>query len=101
MTFAPLLLSERLQLTDLAARRCRDLLALFWRILAIEALVMVQGMDLALREGESLTAFADSSQQLYAQVRETVPFLATDRPLSWEIEHLAALLQKESAATTI
>ena len=84
-------------LGTIAARRCRDLLVLCWRLLAIEALLLVQGMDLVMRDGESLTAFADSSQRLYAEVRETVPFLAGDRPLSREIEHLAVLLQNGSA----
>jgi tyrosine ammonia-lyase len=77
-------------LGTIGARRCRDLLELLWQILAIEALVIAQGVDLRLRAGQSLAHFAASTQQLYQDVREVADFLAEDRPLAPEIAALAS-----------
>lgn len=77
----------------IGARRCRDLLDSLWRVLAIEALAVAQGMDLCARAGEPVTAFSSSSRQLYQQVRDVADVLNTDRPLSADIEALATTLR--------
>jgi len=80
-------------LGTIAARRCRDALALLWRVLAIEALAVAQGLDLRLRAGARYEDFCARSRALHALVRAHAAPLDTDRPLSDDIERLAAALQ--------
>ncbi|MBN2886917.1 MAG: aromatic amino acid lyase [Chromatiaceae bacterium] len=80
-------------LGTIAARRCRDMLELLWKLLAIEAMVVAQGMDLV-GQG-SVATFSTSSRDIHRFVRHTVPFLTEDRPLSHEIERLADQLAKD------
>lgn len=82
----------------IAARRCRDLIDMLWRLLAIEALVMVQGMELRCHRGATRQDFSASSRQLFDQVRSLSPALGHDRPLSADIEHLARALRHSKAS---
>ncbi|MGQ9832116.1 MAG: HAL/PAL/TAL family ammonia-lyase [Thermochromatium sp.] len=85
-------------LGTIAARLCRDLIAMLWRLLAIEALVVAQGMDLCYRRGTAPEDFSASSRALLAQVRAKSPPLDRDRPLSAEIETLAQVLRDQPLA---
>lgn len=80
----------------IAARRCRDLISMLWRLIAIEALVMAQGVELRRRQGTACQDFSISSRQLLDQVRTFSPPLERDRPLAVEIEKLAQELRDQS-----
>lgn len=71
----------------IGARRAAELVD-HLRLLAIEAMVLVQGFEL--EDGFGGGGFVPASTALAEQVRETVPFLEDDRPLSDDIERLAA-----------
>ncbi|HDZ07820.1 HAL/PAL/TAL family ammonia-lyase [Pseudohongiella sp.] len=71
-------------LGTIAARKTANALTALQKILAIEAMVLTQAMDIEKRAG-----FGRCSQQLYVMVRETVATLTQDRPLAEDIEALA------------
>lgn len=71
-------------LGTIAARKTANALNVLQKILAIEAMVLSQAMDVENRAG-----FCRCSQQLYDMVRETVARLERDRPLAEDIEALA------------
>ncbi len=68
-----------------AARQAALNLTHLYRVLAIEALILAQGVDLSGDRG-----FAAQSRRLVDWVRERAPALEDDRPLSEEIQALAA-----------
>lgn len=75
----------------IAARRTAELIDHLYDLLAIEALVLVQGLDIC----DSLDGanFAKSSCKLALLVRDVSPFLAYDRPLHSDIANLSARLR--------
>jgi len=72
----------------IGALRVRQALDRAWDLLAIEAIAVAQAVDLS--GGD---AFSDSTRTLVDTVRERVPTLTTDRPLSLEIADLAAAMR--------
>lgn len=70
----------------IAARKARDAVRDLYRVLAIQALIVAQASDLALRRGQSLSA---NLIFITSCVRRLSAFLLQDRPLSGEIENLA------------
>ncbi len=74
-------------MSTLAARRAATNLGHLQRILAIEALILTQGYELAGGDG-----FAAASCSTAAWVREIAPPLEADRPLAEEITHVAEAL---------
>ena len=74
----------------IAARKAARQLELLRRLQAIQALALAQAAEL--RTGPSLVGFAAESRALVAWVRELAPPLGRDRPLSAEIERVAAAL---------
>jgi tyrosine ammonia-lyase len=83
----------------IAARKASVQLDQAWHVLAIQALALAQAA--ALRAGDvaaddaalARAGFAPASRALVAAVRAVAPPLAADRPLSGEIQALAAALQ--------
>lgn len=81
-------------LGTIAARRASTSLEQLYQVLAIEALVLVQGAEL-----KNIHALSNASQRLCRWVRETVPALEADRPLSEDITQLSKrLADPEQAA---
>lgn len=76
-----------------AARMTRRVLPLVWKILAVEALALVQAADLRGQEFELGSDF----QRFREMVREVSPGLEKDRPLYEEIGQITALLQSKDA----
>ena len=76
-----------------AAKMTRAALALAWKILAIEALAVVQAADLHANKN----VMGGEYRKLYDLVREVSPRLESDRPLTGDIQRVTALLQSESA----
>jgi tyrosine ammonia-lyase len=72
----------------IAARRAGDALADTARILAIEAMCVAQAIDLRRREDDR--SFSAAADAIHAVVRSHSLFLDDDRPLSAEIEAIAA-----------
>jgi len=66
---------------------------LLWKILAIEAITVVQAADL---RGTKKVLGGDF-KKLYELVRGVSPKLENDRPLNEDIARVTALLQSESA----
>jgi len=85
-------------LGTIAARRCQQTVQLTAKILAIEAMIGAQAMDIhPNRASTSATNhgqinYARSSQQLYQSIRKLTEQLADDRPLSADIERVAKWL---------
>ena len=77
----------------IAAKMTRTMLPLLWKILAIEALAVVQAADLRAPK----KVMGGDFQKLYDLVRGVSPKLESDRPLSEDIARVTALLQTESA----
>ncbi len=69
----------------IGARRTAHLISLLERLLAIDALMVAQALEL---RGETVHR-SDPVDQLHSWVRGHAPALETDRALSGEIEHLA------------
>ena len=62
--------------------------------LAIELLTAAQAIDLRLRnEGKGVELLGSGTRQAFLRLRETIPFLDTDRPLAPDIEQAAQLMQ--------
>jgi histidine ammonia-lyase len=76
-----------------AAKMTRAVLPLLWKILAIEAITVVQAADLRGRE----KALGGDFKKLYELVRGVSPKLENDRPLNEDITRVTALLQSEAA----
>jgi tyrosine ammonia-lyase len=76
----------------IAARRVGISLERLYEVLAIEALVLVQGFDLV--GGFEGAEFCASSRGLADWVRERSAFLGEDRPLASEIGSIAAELRR-------
>jgi histidine ammonia-lyase len=76
-----------------AAKMTRAVLPMLWKILAIEALTLVQAADLRGRE----KVLGGDFKKLYELVRGVSPKLENDRPLNEDIARVTALLQSESA----
>lgn len=76
----------------IAARRCADTLDRLHELLAIEAMILTQGM--ALRGGPA--GFATATARLALLVREQVPALTDDRPLADDIRRLSQWLDDPS-----
>ncbi len=78
-------------LGTVAARRARDLLALLWRMLAIQAMALVQAAELR-GLGRPDAGFGAAAGLLAGSVRAEVAPLSDDRPLSGDIERLSTAL---------
>ncbi len=76
-----------------AALKCRKVLANAQRVVAIELLAAAEGLEhlKPLAPGEGVV-------DVYSRVREAVPALVGDRPLTPDIESLTALVQQEAFA---
>jgi tyrosine ammonia-lyase len=72
----------------IAARQAADVLDLLFELLAIEALVLAQAMDLA-----GGAPFSTAARDLRAFIRHRAAPLAEDRPLSGEIAAVATALR--------
>ena len=77
----------------IAAKMTRTMLPLLWKILAIEAITVVQAADL--RGCEKV--LGGDFRKLYDVVRGVSPKLESDRPLNEDIARVTALLQSETA----
>lgn len=77
----------------IAAKMTRTALPLLWKILAIEAITVVQAADLRGRD----KVLGGDFKKLYELVRGVSPKLDSDRPLNEDIARVAALLQSETA----
>lgn len=73
----------------IAARRCGQLLNLCFRILAIDALMLAQAVDLRKAEERPSCFVRPSSKVLHEWVRRYAEFLRKDRSLGPEIEVMA------------
>ena len=80
-------------LGTIAARGCASVLEDASRVLAIEALTIAQGVDIALERAPE-HSFAPSTQALHRAVRALAPPLYQDRPLSGEIERVAESIRE-------
>jgi histidine ammonia-lyase len=76
-----------------AAKMTRAVLPLLWKILAIEAITVVQAADLRGRK----KVLGSDFKKLYQLVRDVSPKLENDRPLNEDIARVTALLQSEGA----
>jgi tyrosine ammonia-lyase len=76
----------------IAARKARRALDHLFRLLAIDAMVMVQAMEL---RGSGFSPAAVAGQRW---LRKTVPALEQDRPLGAELEKLALRLSRTDAS---
>ena len=77
----------------IAAKLTRTMLPLLWKILAIEAITLVQAADL--RGPEKV--LGGDFKKLYGLVRGVSPRLESDRPLNEDIARVTVLLQSEAA----
>ena len=71
-----------------AARRTRDTLADARRIVAYELICAAQAADI-----RGIDGLSSSTRMLYGMVREHVPYLDHDEPLTDYIEAVAALFE--------
>jgi histidine ammonia-lyase len=76
-----------------AAKMTRAALGLLWKILALEAITVVQAADLRGRE----KALGGDYSKVYELVRGVSPKLESDRPLNEDIQGVTSLLQSEDA----
>jgi tyrosine ammonia-lyase len=75
----------------IAAKMTRTALPLLWKLAAIQAMALAQAADL---RGRDKTMGSDY-RKLYEVVRSMSPTLASDRPLTEDIQRVTALLQSE------
>ena len=75
-----------------AAKMTRTALPLVWKLVAIEALALVQAADYRGPE-----CMGDDYRKLHDLVRSVSPKLESDRPLVADIERVTTLLQSEQA----
>jgi tyrosine ammonia-lyase len=78
----------------IGARRVAEMADHLFDLLAIEALIMVQGFEIA--GGFTAPEFAASSRNLAAFVRRSSSFLTADRPLSSDIQRLSSALRSST-----
>ena len=71
----------------------RTVLPLVWKLMAIEALTLMQAADARGRE----KVLGGDYRKLYELVRGVSPELKCDRPLAEDIQRVTELLQSESA----
>jgi histidine ammonia-lyase/phenylalanine ammonia-lyase len=76
-----------------AAKMTRAVLPLLWKLVAIEAMAMVQAADMHPRKD----VMGGDYRKLYDLVRSVSAPLQTDRPLADEIGRVMVLLQSEAA----
>ena len=76
-----------------AAFKCRRVLANAQRVVAAELLAAAQGLEFLkpLRPGKGV-------DRVYRRVRDVIPALDGDRPLSFDMEKLASLIQEDALA---
>ena len=77
----------------IAAKMTRTTLPLVWKLVAIEALALMQAADARGRDA----VLGGDYRKLYELVREVSPQLQADRPLAEDIRRVMELLQSESA----
>ncbi len=81
----------------IAARKASRALEHLYRLLAIDAMVMAQALELRAADASVAEAgFSPASVRALAWLRQTVPPLIEDRPLGPEIEALALRLASEN-----
>lgn len=79
----------------IAARKARRAIGHLYRLLAIDAMVMAQAMELrADRDSIAAAGFSPAAQHVHGWLRQTVAPLIDDRPLGSEIEALAIRLRQ-------
>jgi tyrosine ammonia-lyase len=77
----------------IGARQAADVLELLYQVLAIEALVLAQAIDLS-----PSPAFSPDARGLRDFVRQHVAYLGDDRPLADDIQTLASELRKPTTS---
>lgn len=82
----------------IGARRTAELLALLKNLLAIDALMVAQAVDLRLQQAPDY-APGNAVAELLAWVRLKVPRLTNDRPLNRDIAEIARSIQLPSNLT--
>ena len=75
----------------IAARKTRRAIDHLFRLLAIDAMVMGQAVELRAADGRQ---FGVGTKSAIAWLRQSVPALVDDRPLGNEIESLALRLRQ-------
>ncbi|HYD99062.1 MAG TPA: aromatic amino acid ammonia-lyase [Alphaproteobacteria bacterium] len=80
-------------LGTIAARKTSECLDLCWLVLAIHGLALAQACELRGGLGSDGAGFSPQGRRLAERIRATVGFLDRDRPLSAEIQALAADLE--------
>lgn len=82
----------------IAALKCHDIIERAFEVLAIEAMVLAQGVELLDGfDDPEHAGFSEQACDLARFVRHHSPFLDDDRPLSDEIAHLATELRTQDA----
>lgn len=79
----------------ISAKMTRKLLPMAWKVLAIEALALMQAADL--RSRENIDVMGGDYKKLYDLVREVSPTLDKDRPLFEDIDRVRQVLESEDA----
>ena len=81
----------------IAARKTARLLELAWLVLAIEAMMLADGVELRLKETDAdARLFAHESRSLVTWIRSMIEPLNEDRSLSVEISTLARTLERDA-----
>jgi tyrosine ammonia-lyase len=78
----------------IAARKASRLLDLLWLLLAIEALILAQAVELIEARGPASGAFSGRGRRLVAWIRSQSAHLGGDRPLSGDIATVARALER-------
>lgn len=77
----------------IGARRTNELLELLYLLLAVEALMVAQAVDLRLEQNPDFSC-GEAVDELHGWVRRRAPRLTDDRPLHPEIQQVAGDLQQ-------
>ena len=77
----------------IGARRTAKALQLAWHVLAIHAMALAQAFEIQGGFAGDDAGFAPASRRLCSWIRERVPFLERDQPLSSQIIALVGVLQ--------
>jgi tyrosine ammonia-lyase len=78
----------------IGARRAGELLELLYYLLAIDALMIAQAVDLRLAENPSAWSVGAALNELLDWVRAQVPRLTSDRPLNKDIDRIAEAMKR-------
>jgi tyrosine ammonia-lyase len=78
----------------IGARRAGELLELLDYLLAIDALMIAQAVDLRLAENPSVWSVGAALNELLDWVRAQVPRLTSDRPLNKDINRIAEAMKR-------